>query len=115
MFDKIFRTVSGIIAALIVLIVAFPFVVMVSTSLQTMNEIFSPSANLIPDQLLFSNYAEAMQNGNWLRYFYNSFVIVIIVVIISLVINSMAGYVFARIPFRFSKTLFMLILAGFRW
>lgn len=112
MGDKIFKFISGMIAALIILITAFPFVVMLSTSLQTKNEIFSPSANLIPDQLLFSNYAEAMQSANWLRYFANSFLIVFIVVLVSLVINSMAGYVFARIPFRFSKALFMLILAG---
>lgn len=112
MGDKIFKFISGLIAALIILLTAFPFVVMLSTSLQTKNEIFSPSADLIPDQLLFSNYAEAMQSANWLRYFANSFLIVLIVVIVSLVINSMAGYVFARIPFRFSKALFMLILAG---
>jgi len=99
-------------AVVIVLLIAFPFVVMLSTSLQTKAEIFSPSASLIPDRFLFSNYVEAMQNGDWLRYFWNSFLIVLIVVPVSLVINSMAGYAFARIPFRFSKTLFMLILAG---
>jgi len=112
MRDKIFRIISGITAAFMVLIVVFPFFIMVSTSLQTKNEIFSPTSDLIPDQLLFSNYVEAMQHGNWLRYFGNSFFIVGIVVIVSLAINSMAGYVFARIPFRFSKTLFILILAG---
>lgn len=112
MGDKIFRILSAITAVLIILLVAFPFLVMLSTSLQTKNEIFSPSADLIPDQLLFSNYVEAMQNGDWLRYFANSFLIVMIVVSVSLVINAMAGYVFARIPFRFSKGLFMLILAG---
>lgn len=112
MGDKIFRVVSGILAAIIVLLTAIPFVVMLSTSLQTRTEIFSASADLIPDQFLFSNYAEAMQNGNWGRYFANSFLVVGIVVIVSLVINSMAGYVFARIKFRFSKPLFMLILAG---
>lgn len=112
MGDKIFRFISGITAILIVLIVAFPFVVMLSASLQTRNEILSPSADLIPDQLLFSNYAEAMRNGDWLQYFSNSILITVVVVLVSLVINSMAGYVFARIKFRFSRFLFMLILAG---
>jgi len=112
MRDKIIRFISGTIAALIVLLTAFPFMVMLSASLQSKNEIFAPSASLLPEKLRFSNYAEAMQNGDWLRYFGNSFLIVVIIVLISLIINSMAGYVFARIHFCFSKVLFMLILAG---
>lgn len=112
MGEKIFRVISGITAFLMVAVVAFPLVVMVSISLQTKTEIFSQSATLIPDRWLFSNYGEAMKSGNWSRYFLNSFWIAFVVVVISLVINSMAGYVFARIPFRFSRPLFMLVLAG---
>lgn len=112
MGDKIIRIVSAVLAAFMVLLVALPFVVMLSTSLQTKSEIFSPSASLIPNKILISNYVEAMKSANWLRYFWNSTFITVVVVVISLVINSMAGYVFARIPFRFSKPLFMLVLAG---
>lgn len=112
MGDKIIRIISGILATIMVLLVAFPFLVMLSTSLQTKSEIFSPSASLIPDKLMFSNYVEAMKSADWLRYFWNSLFVTVVVVIISIVINSMAGYVFARIPFRFSKPLFMLVLAG---
>ena len=112
MGEKIFRFASGLIALIVVLVVAFPFVVMLAISLQSKAELFSTSANLIPEKLLFSNYIEAMQTANWGRYFLNSFVITVVVVGVSLVINSMAGYVFARIKFRFSKVLFVIILAG---
>lgn len=112
MCDKFFRILSGVTAAALVLITAFPFVVMLAISLQTKSEIFSNSASLLPGEPMFSNYIKAMKSADWLRYFGNSFLVVIVVVVVSLVINSMAGYVFARIPFRFSKALFMLILAG---
>lgn len=112
MGDKLIRLLSGFLAAIMVLIVAFPFLVMLSTSLQTKSEIFSPTASLLPAKLMFSNYVEAMKSADWLRYFGNSVLITTIVVVISLIINSMAGYVFARIPFRFSGALFLLILAG---
>ena len=112
MGDKLIRIVSGCLAVIMVLIVAFPFVVMLSTSLQTKSEIFSPSASLLPEKFMFSNYVEAMKSGDWLRYFGNSVFVTGIVVVISLIINSMAGYVFAKIPFRFSGVLFLLILAG---
>lgn len=112
MGEKIFRIVSGLIALIVVLVVAFPFVVMLSISLQSRAELFSTSASLIPEKWMFSNYIEAFKSANWGRYFLNSFVITAVVTAVSLVINSMAGYVFARIRFRFSKVLFLVILAG---
>lgn len=112
MIEKIIRIVSGLLAAVMVAVVAFPFFVMLSVSLQTKSELFSTSANLIPKSFSISNYVEAMKCANWGRYFLNSFLVAAIVVIVSLVINSMAGYVFARIRFPFSRALFLLILAG---
>ena len=112
MGEKIFRIVSGLIALIVVLVVAFPFVVMLSISLQSRAELFSTSASLIPEKWMFSNYIEAFKRANWGRYFLNSFVSTAVVTAVSLVINSMAGYVFARIRFRFSKLLFLVILAG---
>jgi len=112
MSDKIIRIVSIILVALLVIAIAFPFVVMLAISLQSKTEIFSLSANLIPDKWLFSNYKEAMESADWLRYFGNSMIITVIVVLVSLVLNSMAGYVFARMEFPFKKPLFILILAG---
>jgi len=112
MREKIFRIVSGLLALIVVLVVAFPFVVMLTISLQSKAELFSTSPILIPEKLLFSNYAEAMKTANWGRYFFNSFFIATVVTAVSLVINSMAGYVFARIKFRFSKPLFLIVLAG---
>ena len=85
---------------------------MLSISLQSRAELFSTSASLIPEKWMFSNYIEAFKSANWGRYFLNSFVITAVVTVVSLVINSMAGYVFARIRFRFSKILFLVILAG---
>ena len=99
MGDKLIRILSGFLAVIMVLIVAFPFVVMLSTSLQTKSEIFSPSASLLPEKFMFSNYAEAMKSGDWLRYFANSAFITAIVVVISLIINSMAGYSLSCLSF----------------
>ena len=112
MGEKIFRVVSALLALIVVLVVTFPFVVMVSISLQSKAELFSTTPILIPEKLLFSNYSDAMKTANWGRYFFNSFFIAAVVTAVSLVINSMAGYVFARIKFRFSKPLFIIVLAG---
>ncbi len=110
--DRHFRILSTLFIVLICLTTGFPLVMTLSVSLQTMNEVYSPNLNLIPAEFQFSNYVTAMHNGDWARYFQNSLIITVITVVISLVINSMSGFVFARIPFRGREPLFMLILIG---
>ena len=110
--DRRFRVLSALFVLLLCLMTGFPLVMTISVSLQTMSEVYSPDLNLIPDVLQFGNYKTAMTTGDWARYFQNSLVVTVITVVISLVINSMSGFVFARIPFRGREPLFMLILIG---
>lgn len=110
--DLVFTVISRLFILLLALSVAFPLLMTVSVSLQTMNEIYLSDPVVIPAEFMFENYKTAMSQGNWPRYFYNSAIVTVITVIISLFINSMSGYVFARIPFKFRNALFALILLG---
>lgn len=110
--DRAFRLVSLFLMLVLCLLVAFPLFMTVSVSLQTMNEIYASDPVLLPAKLQFENYRIAMQGGSWGRYFLNSAYVTVVTVLISLVINSMSGYVFARIPFRGRDALFLLILLG---
>lgn len=92
--------------------VGFPLLLTISVSLQSMPEIHSSKLVLIPSRLRFENYAQAMAHGNWPRYLLNSAVVTAITVAVSLLINSMSGFVFARLNFRFRGPLFVLILLG---
>jgi multiple sugar transport system permease protein len=92
------------------LLMLFPFLLMLSTSLKTMAEVQSPYFIFIPKQFMFSNYVDAMTRGNWARYFFNSFFVTAITVVVSLIINSMAGFAFARLHFRGRDTLFIISL-----
>ena len=103
---------SRIIIAVLVILVGMPFLMMVSTSLQTMDEIYGGRMVLIPRKLQFVNYYHAMQNGNWGRYLFNSLYITVVVTAISLFINAMTGYVFARLRFKGRTPLFLLLLTG---
>lgn len=89
-----------------------PFLLMVATSLKTMGEIQSPVFSFISKHWQFGNYIEAMSRGDWLRYFYNSFVVTAVTVAVSLVLNSMAGYAFARLQFPGRNLLFFSVLIG---
>ena len=110
--DRAFRLISRIFVLLLALSVAFPLVLTVSVSLETMNDVYSAQPVVIPKEFHFENYRNALQSGDWGRYFLNSAIIAVATVTISLFINSMSGYVFARIPFRGRDALFVLILLG---
>ena len=110
--SRVVRLVRGLFVAILVVSMGFPFLMALSVSLQTMSEIYSAQPVIIPRPPQFGNYAAALTTGNWARYFLNSLIVTAITVVISLGINSLSGFVFARIPFRGRSLLFLLILLG---
>ena len=82
------------------------------TSLKTADEILSPVFKILPERINLENYLKILQKGNWTRYFINSIFLTITVTGLSLLINSMAGFSFARIEFIGRKTLFILLMLG---
>jgi len=67
---------------------------------------------MIPKEFAWSNFSKALSNGNWKRYFANSIYITGISTVIAVVINSMAGFAFARLKFRHKNLLFTLVMVG---
>jgi multiple sugar transport system permease protein len=110
--NQVSKIIASAVLAVICLIIVYPFLVMVGTSLKSYNDIYAENFILIPKQLMFSNYLEAMSRGTWGRYFFNSFYITTLSVVISLLINSLAGYSFARLHFRGRDVLFIITLIG---
>ncbi len=94
------------------LIMMIPIIMMFSTSFKTMEEIKSPVFHLLPEHFSLVNYQNAMSNGNWLIYFRNSICITGTAVVFSLLFNSIAGYAFARLKFRGSRIMFILLMVG---
>ncbi len=109
---KIKRGLTLLFLFVLCLIFLIPLFLMILTSLKSMPEIMASQFVWKPEQWLFSNYREAMEKGDWFVYFKNTFLVTVITVAISLVLNSMAGYGFARIPFRGRNTLFFFALTG---
>ena len=109
---KIKRGLTLLFLFVLCLIFLIPLFLMILTSLKSMPEIMASQFVWKPEQWLFSNYRAAMEKGDWFVYFKNTFLVTVITVAISLVLNSMAGYGFARIPFRGRNTLFFFALTG---
>lgn len=90
-----------------------PFLWMVITSLHPSRGALPEPANLVPDRWHFENYATVMGMPDTpiARYFLNTTVVCVSVVLGSLLFNSMAAYGFARTRFRGRDTLFLMFLA----
>jgi multiple sugar transport system permease protein len=99
----------------IALLMAFPFIWMLSTSFKTPSYIFSLPPQLIPDKWgqpdMFSSYVMLFEEYNFARYTFNSFHVALLASIGQLITSSLAGFAFARLEFRGNKFLFGLLLA----
>jgi multiple sugar transport system permease protein len=95
----------------IALVMVLPLVWMVVTSLQTLNETRHYPPTLLPNSLEWNNYREVLQEAPFARWFLNTLIVTVIVVIGNLFFCSLAGYAFARIKFFGREVAFVLILA----
>jgi multiple sugar transport system permease protein len=93
------------------LIIIIPFVWMVSTSLKSINEVFSYPPTLFGDTIRWDNYLRIADRFPFGRFFLNSTIVTSVVVVVQLFTSSLAGYVFARLRFRFRDIIFLVYLA----
>lgn len=89
----------------------FPFVWMLLTSFKTLPQLLQDPLTLLPDPWTFQNYPDAWNAMPFAGAYVNSIYIALLVVAGTLVTASMAGYAFARIPFRGSGAVFIGFLA----
>jgi multiple sugar transport system permease protein len=98
-----------IVAAIVWII---PMVWMFSLSL-TPNEVLQRSTtNILPVEPTLDNFASVFQVGLTPRWLLNSVIVTGVTTIVTVLLSAMAGYAFARIPFRGKRIAFPLVLAG---
>ena len=93
------------------LIVLFPFYWMIISSLKTLEEYRLSVPTFWPQQIMWSNYAEAFTTANLGRLFMNTLYVGVFSTILSLVITVLSAFAFARLEFKGKDTLFVLLLA----
>lgn len=92
-------------------IMVAPFAWMMLTSVKSIEQVLRNPLSILPDPWVWTNFADAWNAMPFARAYWNSIYICVVVVAITLVTTSLAGYGFARLQFRGSKVLFILFLA----
>ncbi|MEF3304015.1 carbohydrate ABC transporter permease [Paenibacillus sp. GYB003] len=107
------RTLGMLLKAAVLLVFVFPFLWMISTSLQTFEETLSFPPTWIPARAQWVNFAEAMQAGPFLVYARNSIVVTVSIIALQLVVMIPAAYAFAKYKFAGKSLLFGTVLLAF--
>jgi len=96
-----------VIMALLFLI---PFAWLVSMSLKPNSQVFATSIIWLPHPVMWSNYAGALSQFPFLRYFTNTMIICTFVVIGSTASSAFVAYGFARVQWPGREVLFVVVL-----
>ncbi|MFA6383973.1 MAG: carbohydrate ABC transporter permease [Candidatus Omnitrophota bacterium] len=89
----------------------YPFLWMFMSSFKTSESIFRDIA-LFPSHFHFENYVQAIRDGDFGRYFLNSLMYTVFVVMGIVIISSMAAYAFSRFQFPGKNAIFYVFLAA---
>lgn len=105
---SIFRTTFLLMMTFIVLA---PITWFVLSSFKDLTDLSARPPKLFPSRWAFENYSEAFNAYNYTRYFFNSVFVTTVATFLTLLINSMAAYAFAKYNFRGRDGLFVMTLA----
>jgi len=96
-----------IIAGIIAIV---PFLYVVSTSLKETAALFSYPPEWIPSEPTLTNFRTLIEEHPFFRWTLNSLIVASAVTIIKVIIDSMAGYAFAKMSFPGRDALFVVVL-----
>lgn len=107
------RVVLYTLMVLVGLLVLLPLVWMLSTSFKPKAEWFTREIQWLPQTFTLENYTRIFSNpttpiANW---FLNSIIIAVITTVLTLFIDALAAYAYARMEFPGRRALFALLLA----
>lgn len=100
-----------VILAMLAVLSMFPIVLLLSTALKTPDDVktnpFGLFSSFSPE-----NIVQAWSAGNFSEYFFNSILLTVPTTILVLVVSTLGGYAFARLPFRGRTAVFYVSTLG---
>jgi multiple sugar transport system permease protein len=97
---------------LIALLTLLPFAWMIGASLMETGEASRFPPKFFPSRVTLEQYVTIFTQMNLGRAFMNSAILAISVTVVSLLVNSMAGFAFAKYHFKGQKPVFTLLLSS---
>jgi len=113
--NRAFRFGKGLAAyttlSIFAVIAVGPFLYLLSPSFRRSYELFSYPPKWIPHSFYTGNFGTILHETSYLRWALNTLIFATSVTVITLIIDALAGYAFARLRFPGRTALFALVLA----
>ena len=109
--QKVGRVFLWLLLAVVAILVIFPVLYIVLGSFKENQELLLGGSNIFPAKWIVQNYIDAWNQANFAVYTKNSLFLSVGVMVISLVVSSMAGYVFSRKTFPGKEVIYGIFTA----
>ncbi len=107
-----FKIYASTSAMFFVIITIAPFILLLFTSVRTMQDITHNGPIAWPEEFVFSNYLRAWEIGNFAVYYQNSIFAAVVTVVAVLFLVLLSAYAFSYLDFRGKGFLFTLVMLG---
>lgn len=101
---------KALVGLLFLLAALFPLAWMVIAGFKAKTEVLSTPFQFFPEVWHWENYAKILADETFLRTLGWTFLGAILFTLLSLTVNSLAAYAFARLQFRFQRTLWVAVI-----
>ncbi len=105
------RVAWYIMLAMVVVITLAPLAWMLTTSLKPESEIITTEIRWLPENPTLEHFTAIFEMYPMARWMFNSLFTATMATILVLILNSLAGYAFARLRFRGRNILFLIVLS----
>lgn len=106
------RVGKYLLCSIVAIIMLFPLYWMITSSFKTpMNAVKFPP-QWWPDPWTLDNYIEVLVKRPYMKYMWNSIYVATLMTLGVIIFSALAGYAFAKIKFKGSNFLFLLVLSG---
>lgn len=106
------QTVFLLALSLLAFVWLVPLIWLVVMSFKPNAALMRSTAGLIPSPFTLENYDKIFSVSDTPRWLANSAIVSSVTALLTLLLSSLAGYAFARIPFKGKPILFIFVLAG---
>lgn len=96
--------------AFLCLVFLLPIVWVIFSSFKSAGELFTWPPTLLGEHPSLNNYTQALEEGDFVRWFFNTVFVSVVATLLTVIVNVMAGYVFAKYHFKGEKVLFMMVM-----
>ena len=103
--------ITWVLLLVLTFLFLMPVVWVICSSFKSTGELFSWPPSLFGRSPSLNNYRRALEEGRFGVYFFNTVFISLVATCLTIVVNVMSGYAFAKYHFKGEKLLFGIVLA----